>query len=83
MKNRETAHGRIEEREVCLICGKRPDSFYARVRSDAEWHGLTCSLLGIDVDRLLKDHREAAGIVCLGCLLASRRRDISPSMAPC
>ncbi|GEM_PF-3072110 len=72
----------MEEGEVCIVCGRRPDSFYVRVDSSAKQGCVFCSLFGVDVDRLFEDFPDAAGIVCLNCLSVYMRRDASPLASP-
>ena len=72
MKTHEAAHVRLKERELCLVCGRRPDSFYVRVDSRVKRNCVLCGLFDVDVEQILKDHPDAAGIVCLNCLGAYR-----------
>lgn len=66
-----------KEEPVCIICGKRPSSYYVRVDSRARRNDVSYGLLGIVTDRLFADHPDAVGVVCLSCLTAYRKRDAS------
>lgn len=79
----DRGRGAMEEGEVCIVCGRRPDSFYVRVDGCAQRNCILCSLFVVDIDRLTEDHSETAGIVCLNCLLAYRQRDASLLTSAC
>lgn len=67
----------------CFVCGKRPDSFFVRVDNCVNRTCAFCSLFRVDVDRLLEDHPDASGIICLNCLSVYMRREPAPLASSC
>ncbi len=72
----------MEERKVCVICGRRPSSIYFQVDARTGWSSFSLDLLGVNVQHLKEEHPKVAGVVCMACLSAYRRHDASGSASP-
>ena len=76
--SRDTKDSELNSK-TCLVCGRRPDSVYVRLDDQSGQSSFSLGLFRVDTNRLLKDHPDAVGVVCLSCLLAYRQQEGSDS----